>query len=169
VNQSEGTGPPHWGANSVSHGRPARERRPSAFSPSDSNGKDWRAGAKPRFGLYPIHTARRVSDCYRSCYRTQLNRAGRWQIDQHGGGRTYRLKPDTTVHGFARPPALLLRPVPVEVPGDAPVVVPLMADPPAAAPPAEPVPLCARAKLPESATAAASAMLVSFMMIFLLL
>ena len=66
-------------------------------------------------------------------------------------------------------PALVFMPVPVEVPREAPVVVPLVADPPAAAPPAEPVPLWAKATVLESASAAASPMLVNFMMIFLLL
>ncbi len=58
---------------------------------------------------------------------------------------------------------------PVVVPPiDDPVVVPLAADPPAAAPPvAEPVPLCAKAKVFVRTRAAASPMLVSFMMISL--
>jgi len=76
----------------------------------------------------------------------------------------------------AAPPALrfglLLGRVPdaapvVVPPNDDPVVVPLVVDPPAAVPPvAEPVPLCAKAKVLVRAKAAASPMLVSFMMIF---
>lgn len=71
----------------------------------------------------------------------------------------------------AAPPALRFGLVPGEIPGAVPVVVPpigdpvvvpLVADPPAA----EPVPLCAKAKVLVRATAAASPMLVSFMMIF---
>ena len=75
-------------------------------------------------------------------------------------------------------PALVFGLMPVEVPDaapvvvppmDDPVVVPLVADPAAAELPADPLPLCANATVPESASAAASPMLVSFMMIFLLL
>jgi len=75
-------------------------------------------------------------------------------------------------------PALVFGLMPVEVPDavpvvvpptDDPVVVPLVADPAAAELPAEPLPLCANATVLESASAAASPMLVSFMMIFLLL
>ncbi len=99
-------------------------------------------------------------------------------VDPLGEGFT-RLLPD----GFrpllapaAALPALI--PVPVDVPGEAPVFVPLtddpvvvppVADPPAAAPPAAPPPLCAKAKPLVNASAAASPMLVSFMVVFLCL
>ena len=75
-------------------------------------------------------------------------------------------------------PALLFAPLPVVVPlfrppvvvpGEVPVVVPPVAEPPAAPPPAEPAPLWAKAPLLERASAAASPMLVNFMMSFLLL
>lgn len=100
-------------------------------------------------------------------------------VDPLGEG-LIRLLPDGFKPLFAPAaalPALVFMPVPVEVPGEAPVVVPVMddpvvvppvADPPAAAPPAEP-PLWAKAAVLESASAAASPMLVNFMMIILLL
>lgn len=72
----------------------------------------------------------------------------------------------------AAPPALRLGLLPDTAPGavppmEDPVVTPLVADPPAAVPPvAEPVPVCANAQVLVSAKAAASPMLVSFMMIF---
>ena len=80
---------------------------------------------------------------------------------------------------FAPPLALpapvvipLFRPPPVVVPGEVPMVVPFMDEPvvvpPEAAPPAEPVPVWAKATPLERASRAASPMLVSFMMIFLL-
>ena len=59
--------------------------------------------------------------------------------------------------------------LPVVPPIDDPVVVPLVAEPPTEVPPvAEPVAVCAKAlgRAEESARAAASPMLVSFMMIF---
>ena len=101
-------------------------------------------------------------------------------VDPLGEG-LIRLLPDGFKLLFAPAaalPALLFMPVPVEVPGEAPVVVPFtddpvvvppVADPPAAGPPAEPVPLCAKATVLERASAAASPMLVNFMMVFLLL
>jgi hypothetical protein len=69
---------------------------------------------------------------------------------------------------FGLPPGEVPSPVPVVVrPIDDPVVAPLGADPPAA----EPLPLCAKAKVlvwaKVRAKAAASPMLVSFMMISL--
>jgi hypothetical protein len=76
----------------------------------------------------------------------------------------------------AAPPAVKFGLVPGEVPGEAPVVVPFIDDPVvvplAAVPPvaefapAEPLPLCAKARVLESASATASPMLLSFMMIF---
>jgi hypothetical protein len=59
--------------------------------------------------------------------------------------------------------------LPVVVPlVDGPVMVPLAADPPAAElPPVEPLPLCASARLLESANAAASAIVVSFIVVSL--
>jgi hypothetical protein len=64
-------------------------------------------------------------------------------------------------------PALPLVEDPVVVPFvDDPVVVPLAAGAPAAElPPAEPLPLCARANVLESASAAANPMLVSLMVL----
>lgn len=101
-------------------------------------------------------------------------------VDPLGEG-LIRLLPDGFRLLFAPPvalPAPLLTPLPVviplfrpppvvvpgEVPMDDPVVVPLVAEPPA-----EPVPVWAKATLPERASAAASPMLVNFMMFFLLL
>ena len=74
----------------------------------------------------------------------------------------------------AAPPALKFGLVPGEAPVvvpfiDDPVVVPLVAVPPVAKlPPAEPLPFWAKARVLESASAAASPMLQNFMMIFLL-
>jgi hypothetical protein len=113
-------------------------------------------------------------------YRPTPEPGGGASVDPLGDG-LIRLFPDGFKPLFAPAaalPALPFRPVPVEVPDDVPlvvplrddpVVIPLVADPPAAEPPAEPVPLCAKAKLLESASAAANPMLVSFMMIFLVL
>jgi hypothetical protein len=75
----------------------------------------------------------------------------------------------------AAPPAFIFGLLPGRVPGAVPVVVPPMDDPvvtplvpdPAVPPAAEPVPVCAKAKVLVRAIAAASPMLVSFMMIFL--
>lgn len=72
-------------------------------------------------------------------------------------------------------PAPVLMPVvevSVELPGvvlltDGPVVVPLVADPPVAALPPVPVPVCASANVLASVSAAANPMLVSFMTSFL--
>jgi hypothetical protein len=71
----------------------------------------------------------------------------------------------------AAPPALRLGLPPGEVPVvvppmEDPVVTPLVADPPVVPPAAEPVPVCAKAKVLVRAKAAASPMLVSFMMVF---
>jgi len=62
--------------------------------------------------------------------------------------------------------------LPVVVPlVDGPAVVPLAAGglPVAELPPAEPLPLCASAKVPESANAAANAIVASFMVVSLAL
>jgi hypothetical protein len=99
-------------------------------------------------------------------------------VDPLGEG-LIRLLPDGFKLLFAPPLALpapvvipLFRPPPVVVPGEVPMVVPFMDEPvvvpPAAAPPAEPVPVWAKATPLERASRAASPMLVSFMMIFLL-
>ena len=101
-------------------------------------------------------------------------------VDPLGEG-LIRLLPDGFTALFAPAvalPALLFRLVPADPPSEVPavvpvvadpVVVPLVADPPAAAPPADPLPLWAKATVLESASAAASPMLVNFMMSFLLL
>jgi hypothetical protein len=100
-------------------------------------------------------------------------------VDPLGEG-LIRLLPDGFKLLFAPPVALpapvvipLFRPPPVVVPGEVPMVVPFMDEPvvvpPAAAPPAEPVPVWAKAAPLERASRAASPMLVSFMIIFLLL
>ena len=110
----------------------------------------------------------RASDSYRPL-------GGGVSVDPLGEG-LIRLLPDGFTALFAPAvalPALLFRLVPADAPGEVPAVVPVVANPvvvpPAAAPPADPLPLWAKATVLESASAAASPMLVNFMMSFLLL
>ena len=95
-------------------------------------------------------------------------------VDPLGEG-LIRLLPDGFRLLFAPPVALpapgvipLFRPPPVVVPGEVLMVVPFT-DEPVVVPPVEPVPVWAKATPFERASRAASPMLVSFMMIFLLL
>ena len=68
-------------------------------------------------------------------------------------------------------PALLSKPLLVELPAELPVVVPFVVDPVVVptelVPPVEPVPVCATANVLMSVSAAASPIVLSFMVLFL--
>jgi hypothetical protein len=133
--------------------------------------------SKPREGLSPLILYARQGAHARCVYRPAPELGGGAKVDPLGEG-LIRLFPDGFRPLFAPAaalPAPLLRPplapfveVPVVPLLVDPVVVPLAAGAPAAELPlAEPLPLCASANVLESASAAATPILINLMVSFL--